>query len=104
VCDRLGNPMSLAQRLARAHTYRTRFCCLLCTGSVGYPSDMTNLRHLYEYLDRAIPADVEQAIMYNTLPSILSKLPGFVHLSILLVITPMYMHTISELFCVVVMC
>ena len=38
-------------------------CCLLCKGSVGYPSDMANLRHLYAYLDRAIPADVEQAIM-----------------------------------------
>ena len=61
--DRWGNPLSDAARLARARDYWTRFCCLLCTGSVGYPSDMANLRHLYVYLDRAIPADVEQAIM-----------------------------------------
>jgi len=62
--DRWGNPLSLAARLARAHDYWTRFCCILCKGSVGYPSDMANLRNLYVYLDRAIPADVEQAIMY----------------------------------------
>ena len=61
--DHLGNPLSLAARLARARDYWTRFCCLLCTGGVGYPSDMANLRHLYVYLDRAIPVDVEQAIM-----------------------------------------
>ena len=62
--DRWGNPMSLAHRLARAHDYWSRFCDLLRKGSIGYPSDMMNLRHLYVYLDRAIPRDVEQAIMY----------------------------------------
>ena len=62
--DRWGNPLSRAARLARAHDYWTRFCCLLRRGSVGYPNDMVNLRHLYVYLDRAIPGDVEQAIMH----------------------------------------
>jgi hypothetical protein len=31
---------------------------------VGYPSDMVNLRHLHFYIERAIPTDVEQAIMH----------------------------------------
>jgi hypothetical protein len=50
--------------MGRAHLYWTRFCDILRRGSVGYPSDMVNLRTLYAYLDRAIPGDVEQAIMY----------------------------------------
>ena len=61
--DHLGLPLSDDQRMGRAHLYWTRFCDILRRGSVGYPSDMANLRHLYVYLDRAIPADVEQAIM-----------------------------------------
>ena len=61
--DRWGNPLSRAHRLARAHDYWCRFCDILRKGSVGYPSDLSNLRNLYVYLDRALPADVEQAIM-----------------------------------------
>ena len=61
--DRWGKPLSRARRLAMAHDYWCRFCDILRKGSVGYPSDLSNLRHLYVYLDRALPADVEQAIM-----------------------------------------
>jgi len=61
--DRWGNPLSRARRLAMAHDYWCRFCDILRKGSVGYPSDLSNLRHLYVYLDRALPHDVEQAIM-----------------------------------------
>jgi len=62
-CDHLGNPLSPADRLARARDYWTRFAVLLRTGSVGYPSDLVNLHHLYEYLGRAIPSDVHEAMM-----------------------------------------
>ena len=61
--DRWGNPLSRARRLAMAHDYWCRFCDILRKGSVGYPSDLSNLRNLYVYLDRALPRDVEQAIM-----------------------------------------
>src|SRR4051812_291203 len=46
--------------------YWTRFSILLGHKCVGYPSDMVNLRHLYAYLERAIPSDVEQAVMHVT--------------------------------------
>ena len=61
--DRWGKPLSRARRLAMAHDYWCRFCDILRKGSVGYPSDLSNLRHLYVYLDRALPRDVEQSIM-----------------------------------------
>ena len=51
--DRWGNPLSRARRLAMAHDYWCRFCDILRKGSVGYPSDLSNLRNLYVYLDRA---------------------------------------------------
>ena len=63
-CDDSGVPLSFFHRIACARWYWTRFAILLGKNSVGYPSDMVNLRHLYEYLGRAIPSDVEQAIMY----------------------------------------
>ena len=62
LCDHLGNPLSLADRLSRARDYWTRFASLLRKNSV-YPSDLVNLRHLYEYLGRAIPSDVHEAIL-----------------------------------------
>jgi len=63
-CDHLGNPLSLADRLARARDCWARFCILLSRNNVGHPSDMVYLRHLYEYLGRAMPSDVEQAILH----------------------------------------
>ena len=63
LCDHLGTPLSLADRMARAREYWTQFCILLGDRRVGYPSDLVNLRHLYEYLGRAIPSDVHEAIM-----------------------------------------
>ena len=62
-CDHLGNPLSLADRLARARDYCIRLCVSLRYKSVGFLSESVNLRHLYEYLGRAIPSDVEEAIM-----------------------------------------
>ena len=59
----LGVPLSLADRMARARDYWARFAALLHTDSVGYPSDLRNLRCLYANLNRAMPSDVEQAIL-----------------------------------------
>ena len=62
-CDHLGNPLSLADRLARARDCWARFCILLSRNNVGHPSDMVCLRHLYQYLGCSIPSDVQEAMM-----------------------------------------